>query len=159
MPEMSKVVAPPRACAVGGDAGWRDVGDVFDIGGGSTEFRCEHGSGDLVRGTGWVEVGVQRCVRRGRVLLEVQDSALAGTNGAEGVITGESVSEGFAACGILLVSVGKGDVNPCLHIIRGTLGGASVLDGGTAEGDITQSEGGAASSFGGRGESVLTWSA
>ena len=107
----------PRACAVGGDAGWRDVGDVFDIGGSSTEFCCEHGGGDLVRGTGWVEVGVQRCVRRGRVLLEVQDSALAGTNGAEGVITRESMSEGFAACGVLLVSVGKGDVNPCLHVI------------------------------------------
>ena len=90
------------------------------------------------------------------MLLEVQDSALAGTNGAEGVITGESVSEGLAACGVLLVSVGKGDVNPCLHIIRGTLGGTS---GGTAEGDVTQLEGGAASPFRGRGGSILTWSA
>ena len=151
---------PPRACTVGGDAGRRDVGDVFDIGSGSSmEFCCEHGGGDLVRGTGWVKVGVQRCVGRGRVLLEVQDSALAGTNGAEGVITGESVSEGFAVCGILLVSVGKGDVNPCLHVVRGTLGSASALDGGTAEGDVAQSEGGAASPFRGRGESVLTWSA
>ena len=93
------------------------------------------------------------------MLLEVQDLALAGTNGAEGVITGESVSKGFATCGILLVSVGKGDVNPCLHIIRGTLGGASALYGGTAEGDVMQLEGGAASPFGGRGESILTWSA
>ena len=149
----------PRACAVGGDAGWRDVGDVFDIGGGSAEFFCEHGGGDLVLGTGWVKVGVQRCVGRGRVLLEVQDSTLASTNGAKGVITRESMSEGFAMCGFLLVSVGKGDVNPCLHVIQGTLGGASTLYGGTAEGDVTQSEGGAASLFGGRGESVLTWSA
>ena len=43
---------PPRACTVGGDAGRRDVGDVFDIGGGCTEFLCEHGGGDLVWGTG-----------------------------------------------------------------------------------------------------------
>ena len=93
------------------------------------------------------------------MLLEVQDSALAGTNGAEGVITRESMSEGFAVCGVLLVSVGKGDVNPCLHVIRGTLSGASALDGETAEGDITQSEGGAASLVEGKGESVLTWSA
>ena len=107
----------PRACAVGGDAGRRDVGDVFDIGGGSTEFFRKHGGNDLVRGTSLVKVGVQRCVGRCGVLLEVQDSALAGKDGAEGVITGESVSEGFATCGILLVSVGKGDVNPCLHVI------------------------------------------
>ena len=88
----------PGACAVGGDAGRRDVGDVFDISSSCTEFFCEHGSGDLVLGTGWVKVGVQRCVRRGGVLLEVQDSALAGTNGAEGVITGElDTAEGAAS--------------------------------------------------------------
>ena len=69
------------------------------------------------------------------------------------------MAEGFAACGVLLVSVGKGDIYPCLHIIRGTLGGASALYGGTAKGDVAQPEGGAASPFGGRGESVLTWSA
>ena len=107
----------PRACAVGSDAGQRDVGDVFNSGGGSAEFFCEHGGGDLVLGTSWVKVGVQRCIGRGGVLLEVQDLTLTSTNRAEGVITGESVSKGFAMCGILLVSVGKGDVNPCLHII------------------------------------------
>ena len=73
---------------------------------------------------------------RGRVLLEVQDSMLASTDGAEGVIAGESVSEGFTMCGILLVSVGKGDIHPCLHIIQGTLDGACTLYDGTAEGDI-----------------------
>ena len=78
----------PGACAVGGDAGRRDVSDVFDIGGCCTEFFCEHGGGDLVLATSWVEVGVQRRVGRGGVLLEVHDSALAGTNGAEGVVTG-----------------------------------------------------------------------
>ena len=51
------------------------------------------------------------------MLLEVQDSALASTNKAEGVITGESMAKGFTVCGILLVSVGKGDANPCLHVI------------------------------------------
>ena len=78
----------PRACAVGGDAGRRDVGDVFDIGGSCMEFFCEDGGGDLVLGTGWVEVGMQRHVRRGGVLLEVQDSMLASTDRAEGVVTG-----------------------------------------------------------------------
>ena len=77
----------PGVCTVGGDVGRRDVGDVFDIGGSCTKFFCEHGGGDLVLGTSWVKVGMQRHVRRGRVLLEVQDSALAGTNRAEGVIT------------------------------------------------------------------------
>ena len=55
----------PGACAVGGDAGRRDVGDVFDNGGGCAKFFCEHGSGDLVLGTGWVEVGVQRAASVG----------------------------------------------------------------------------------------------
>ena len=78
----------PGACAVGGDAGRRDVGDVFDIGGSCMEFFGEHGGGDLVLATSWVKVGVKRRGGRGRVLLEVQDSALAGMNGAEGVVTG-----------------------------------------------------------------------
>ena len=49
--------------------------------------------------------------------LEVQDLMLAGTDGAEGVIAGESMSEGFVTHSILLVSVGEGDVHPCLHVI------------------------------------------
>ena len=69
------------------------------------------------------------------------------------------MAKGFAMCGILLVSVGKGDINPCLHVIQGTLGGTSALYGGTAKGDVAQSEGGAVSPFGGQGESILTWSA
>ena len=91
------------------------------------------------------------------MLLEVQDSMLASTDGAEGVVAGESMSKGFTMLSILLVSVGEGDIHPCLHVIRGTFGGASALDGGTAEGDITQSEGCAASSLGGRGEGILIW--
>ena len=46
---------------------------------------------------------------------------LASMDGAEDVITGESVSKGFAMYSILLVSVGKGDVHPSLHIIQGTV--------------------------------------
>ena len=38
----------PGAGAVGSDVGRRDVSDVFDISGGSSEFLGEHGSGDLV---------------------------------------------------------------------------------------------------------------
>ena len=90
------------------------------------------------------------------MLLEVQDSMLAGMDGAEGVIAGESMSKGFTTCSVLLVSVGEGDIHPCLQVIRGTFGGANALDGGTAEGDIAQSKGCAASSFGG-GEGILTW--
>ena len=69
------------------------------------------------------------------------------------------MAEGFTVRGVLLVSVGKGDVNPCLHVIQGTLGSASTLYSGTAKGDVMQSEGGAASPVRGQGESVLTWSA
>ena len=50
----------PGACAVGGDAGRKDVGDAFDNGSGCTKLFCEHSGGDLMLGTGWVEVGVQR---------------------------------------------------------------------------------------------------
>ena len=51
------------------------------------------------------------------MLLEVQDLMLAGTDGAEGVIAGESMSKGFATRSVLLVSVGEGDIHPCLHVI------------------------------------------
>ena len=50
----------PGACAVGGDAGRKDVGDAFNSGGGCMKFFCEHGGGDLMLGTSWVEVGEQR---------------------------------------------------------------------------------------------------
>ena len=51
------------------------------------------------------------------MLLEVQDSMLASTDGAEGVIARESMSKGFAMHSVLLISVGEGDIHPCLHII------------------------------------------
>ena len=91
------------------------------------------------------------------MLLEVQDLMLSGMDGTEGVIAGESMSKGFATCSILLASVGEGDIHPCLHIIQGTFGSASALDRGTAEGDIAQSEGCAASLLRGRREGILTW--
>ena len=147
----------PGAGAVGGDAGRRDVSDVFGIGSGCLEFLGEHGGGDLVLCSVGIKVGVQWCVRRSGMSLEVQHLMLAGMDRAEDVITRESMSEGFTMCSILLVSVGEGDIHPCLHIIRGTLSGTHTLDVGTAEGDVSQSEGCAPSSLGGRGEGILTW--
>ena len=97
--------------AVGGDAGRRDVSDVFDISSGGLEFLGEHGSGDLVLCSIGIKVGVQWCVGRSGMLLEVQDLMLAGMDGAEDVITGESMSEGFTTHSILLVSVGEGDID------------------------------------------------
>ena len=82
------------------------------------------------------------------MVLEVQDLTLASTNGAEDVIAGESMSEGFATHSVLLVSVGEGDVHPCLYIMRGTVCGTSTLDIETAEGDASQLEWCAPSSLG-----------
>ena len=93
------------------------MSDVLDIGGGSSEFLGEHGSGDLVLCSIGIKVGVQWCVRRSSMLLEVQDSMLAGTDGAEGVVARESMSKGFTMSSLLLVSVGEGDIHPCLHVI------------------------------------------
>ena len=93
------------------------MSDVFDIRCGGLDFFGEHGSGDLALCSIGVEVGVQRCVGRNGVLLEVQDSMLASMHGAEGVIATEFMSEGFTMHGILWVSVGKGDIDTCLHVI------------------------------------------
>ena len=109
--------SPPRADAVGCDSGWRDVGDVFDVSSGDSKFLSEHGSGDLVLHHVGVKVGVQWCVGWSGMLLEMQDSTLAGTDGAEDIVARESMSKGFTMHSILLVSVGEGDVHPCLHIM------------------------------------------
>ena len=60
-------------------------------------------------------------------------------------------------CGVLLVSVGEGDVHPCLHIMRGTAACCgSWLDSGTAEGGVLELEGFALSLLRGSRESILT---
>ena len=103
----------PGAGAVGCNAGRRDVGDVFDISSSGLKFLSEHGGGELVLCPVGVKVGMQWwCVRGSGMLLEVQDSALASTNGAEDVIAREFMFEGFTTCSILLVSVGECDVHP-----------------------------------------------
>ena len=120
-------------------------------------FLSEHGGGDLVLCPIGVKVGMQWCVGGSGMLLEVQDLMLAGTDRAEDVVARESMSKGFAMRSILLVSVGEGDVHPCLHIMQGTVGSTSMWDIGTAEGDVSQLEWCALSLLGGRGEGILTW--
>ena len=142
---------------VGCDSGWRDVGNVFDIGSGGSEFLGENGGGDLVLCPAGVVVSVQWCVWWGGMLLEVKDFTLAGTNRTENVVSRKSMSEGFAMHGILLVCVGEGDVHPGLHVMRETVSGRSLLDVGTTEGDVLQLEGRVPSSLGGGGEGLLTW--
>ena len=92
-------------------------------------------------------------------MAEVKDTALGCLDGAESVVTGAAVAEGFAACSILLVGVGETDVSPALHVIRRALSSGSSLDGRTAEGGVLQAKGLAAPSVGCWGEGVLTRSA
>ena len=52
---------------------------------------------------------------------------------------------------VLLVSVGKGDIGPLLHIMQRAVTGGDALGKGTAEGGVGQLEGLAAAMVGGRG--------
>ena len=77
-----------RTEAVGFDAGRWDVGDVLDIGGSCSEFLGDDGGGELLWDTIGVIVGVQGCLRWcAGMVSEMEDSALAGMNGTEGVIS------------------------------------------------------------------------
>ena len=53
--------------------------------------------------------------------------------------------------------LGDDDEHPSLHVMQGTVSCRSLLDTGTTEGHILQSEGLAPAPLGGRGESILTW--
>ena len=48
-------------------------------------------------------------------------------DGAEGVVTRETMAQGFPLTGVLLISIGKGDEGPLLHVIPGTVTGGDVL--------------------------------
>ena len=52
--------------------------------------------------------------------------------------------------GILLVSVSEAEVDPSLHVIRGTLRSGSALDVSVAKGGVAEAEGLAASMVRGR---------
>ena len=85
------------------------------------------------------------------MVVEVEDMMLACTDGAEDQqVSRCSMSKCFPMDGILLISVGEGDVYHSLHIMQGTLHSGSVLDDHIAEGGVTEAEGLAAAMVGGR---------
>ena len=66
------------------------------------------------------------------------------------------MSECFAMHGILLVSVGEGDIlHPGLHIIQRTFSCRSMLDSWVTEGCVSEVEGLALTPFRGRGEGIF----
>ena len=69
------------------------------------------------------------------------DPALDGLDRAEVGITGEAMAEGFPTSGVLLISVGKGDICPLLHIIPRTSTGRDPLEGWTAKHGVIKTEG------------------
>ena len=149
----------PGAEAVGNDTVRRDVRDVLDQGGGSSECGGDIARSDIMGGARGIEVTVQWAVGWCLVMAEVKDTALGRLDWAESVVAGAAVAKGLASCCILLVGVGETDVSPSLHVVRRALGGGSPLDGGTAEGGVSKVEWFAASPVSGWGEGILSRSA
>lgn len=149
----------PRAKAVRDDAVGGDVGDVLDGGSSLSEGGGDVAGGDVMGNAHSVEVAVERAVGGGVVLAEVEDPSLCCPDRAEGGVTGEAVSKGLAAGGILLVSVGETNMSPGLHVMRRALSGGCPLGGGTAKGGVAKAEGLAPASVGGGGEGVFARSA
>ena len=73
--------------AVGFNACRGDVGDVLDVGGSCPEFLHDDDGGDLLWHAISIIVGVQGHLRWYPMLSEMEDSALSGTDGTEGVIS------------------------------------------------------------------------
>jgi hypothetical protein len=89
----------------------------------------------------------------------VQHTALSSSDWAQDGVSRGPVSECFPPRCVLLVSVGEGDVHPCLHVIQGTRCGGWALNGGAAECGVMQSEGLASPPVGCSGEGVFARSA
>ena len=72
----------------------------------------------------------------------MKDLTLASMDGTEDEISRNwSMSECFAAHGILLVSVGKGDEHPSLHVMQRTVSCTrSTLDSGNIEDCVLEPE-------------------
>ena len=66
---------------------------------------------------------------------------LASMDGAEDRVPRKPMSKCFPMGGILLVGVSEADVDPSLHVIRGTLHGRSAMDVSIAEGGVAKAEG------------------
>ena len=107
----------PRVETVGFDLVRGNVGDVLDSGSGGSQFMSDVRGGDVVKAVVAVIVGMEGSVGRSSMVLEVQDMTLASMDGTEDGVSRSPMSECFPMGGILLVSVGEGDVNPSLHIM------------------------------------------
>ena len=100
---------------------------------------------------------VERTVGRGMVLVKMVDMALDGSDRAEGGVAGEeAMAEGFPKSGVLLISVGEGDVSLMLHVIPRTITGRDALGKQAAESSVIEVEGLAVAPVSGRREGVFT---
>ena len=149
----------PGVETVGFDPFRRDMGDVVDGGSGATELEGDLARGDVMGALGRVVVAVQGTVGGCMVLEEVVNTTLDGADRAEGGIAGDAMAEGLPAGAVLLISVGERHVGPLLHVIPRTGICGDALDGGTAEGSVSEVEGLASATIGGRGEGVFPGSA
>ena len=76
-------------------------------------------------------------------------------DGTEGGATGHAVSKGLTMCGVLLVSVGGGDIAPLLHIMPRAITGQDALDEGAMEGGVGEVKGLAVAAVSGGGKGIL----
>ena len=76
-----------------------------------------------------VIVAIKGAVRGGIVLEKMLDAALDGSDRAECGVAGDAMAKGFPMSGVLLISVGKGDVCPLLHVIPRTGTAWDALEG------------------------------
>ena len=102
---------------VGFDPVRGNVGYVLDGGSSSLQFMHDVRGGDVVKAVVAVIVGMEGSVWRSSMVSEVEDAMLAGMDGAEDGVSGGPMSECLPMGGVLLVSVGEGDVNPSLHVM------------------------------------------
>ena len=113
---------------VGFDVFRRNVSDVVDGGSGTTELEGDFTHSDVMGTLGVVIVVVEGTVGGGIVLEEVVDVVLNGLDRAESGIAGDAMTECFPASGVLLISVGKEDVGPLMHVIPRTGTGWDALE-------------------------------
>ena len=78
-----------------------------------------------------------------------------GANRAEVDVAGCTMFKGFTMSAVLLISVGKGDIGPLLHVIPRTSTGWDALEGRTAERSVSEMEGLASATIGGGREGIF----
>ena len=128
----------------------RNVSDVVDGGSSVAELVGDLERSDIMGALGGVVVAVEGAVGGCMVLEEMVDMALDGADRAESGIARDAMTEGFPMGAVLLISVGERHVGPMLHVIPRTSIGRDALDGGTAEGSVSEMEGLTLATIGGR---------